>query len=113
MLEHTGGRYTLLGYVLAPVLDHELTDQKRAASQAAMQTVNGNTAGVYKEQAVGLTNLIGQGHPLYYNRATLSTAAREVALGHQCRVAHVARAFGAEGVPACLYNLACDAGGCL
>ena len=111
LLEHTGGRYTLLGYVLAPVLDHELTDQKRAASQAAMQTVNGNTAGVYKEQAVGLTNLIGQGHPLYYNRATLSTTAREVALGHQCRVAHVARAFGAEGVPACLYNLACDAGG--
>ena len=38
-MEYTGGTYTLLGYELAPVVDHAPTDVKRYKSQSALQTV--------------------------------------------------------------------------
>ena len=43
-MEHTGGIYTLLGYELAPVVDHASTDVKRYKSQSALQTVALETA---------------------------------------------------------------------
>ena len=105
ILSYTGGEYVLLGYPLRPGIDHAPTNGKRIASQTAMQTVAGNTGGTFKAQAIFLNNMVAQGHPLYYNRATLSDGAECAAIARQLRVLLCARGFGHEGCPACVYQL--------
>ena len=60
-LDDTGGQYTLLGYLLAAIINHALTNDKRAASQLAAQIVGLTTGGTLKSQAIDVATMLAHG----------------------------------------------------
>ena len=110
-LNDTGGSYTLLGYNLAPAIDHGLTDDKRAASQLAAQIVALSTGGTLKSQAIDITNMLAKGSPYYYNRASLPRLSNHNKLDNALHFGLCARAYDHTSCPTGLRFLRNLAGG--
>ena len=112
-LEHTGDEQTLLGHELAPVIDHGLTDDKRAKSQNGLQQVALNTGGTTKGQAVSGAAVVAVGCPGFYNRATIPQPETAGKLFKQLRAGFTSRAYAHESCNDAQLALPPDCGPCL
>ena len=110
-LDDTGGQYTLLGYLLAAIINHVLTDDKRAASQLAAQMVGLTTGGTLKSQAIDVATMLAHGAPFYYNRATLAQTYNHDKLGTLLRAGFCARGYDHGSCLAALAYLERRSGG--
>ena len=110
-LDDTGGQYTLLGYLLAAIINHALTNDKRAASQLAAQMVGLTTGGTLKSQAIDVATMLAHGAPFYYNRATLAQTYNHDRLGKLLRAGFCARGYDHGSCLAALAYLERRSGG--